>query len=222
MPNLTLLGIFIAGFLTFLSPCILPLMPLYLSYITGNSYDDALDNKKMLYNNILASVGFSIGLMIVFTLLGMTATTLGKYLTINKEIFGKVSGVIIIIFGLFHMGIINLKFLSIEKNFKLKQTSHPFFNALLLGMAFSIGWTPCISPILGSVLLLCANSGTIYLGVLYMLIFSIGFSIPFIITSVLLNSVMLKLNKYKKFLYVSKLVTGFIIIVIGIILFIKI
>lgn len=222
MIDLTLVGIFVAGFLTFLSPCILPLMPLYLSYITGNSYDDEINKKKMLNNNILASVGFSIGLMIVFTLLGMSATSLGKYLAINKEIFGKISGIIIIIFGLFHMGIINLNFLNIEKKFRLKQTNHPFFNALLLGMAFSIGWTPCISPILGSVLLLCANAETIYVGIIYMFIFSIGFSIPFIITSILLNSVMIKLNKYKKFLYGAKLATGFIIIVIGIILFIKI
>jgi cytochrome c-type biogenesis protein len=215
MTSASILGIFIAGILTFLSPCILPLMPLYLSYVTGNFDGERQSNK----DNLLISLGFVIGLMFVFSLFGLTATALGRFVSINGKIFRQVSGAIIVLFGLYHMGIIKINFLGKEKKFKLKTTNSLFLNALILGIVFSFGWTPCIGPILGSILLLMANTLTITTGIIYMLVFSVGFSIPFIIVTFLLGKFFTTINISEKTYRILKYFTGGIIVAIGLLVF---
>jgi cytochrome c-type biogenesis protein len=211
MTNAPLLGIFIAGILTFLSPCILPLMPLYLSYVSGN-FDSESQSTK---DSLLISLGFVLGLMLVFSLFGLTATALGRFVNLNGKLFRQISGAIIIFFGLYHMGLIKLSFLAKEKKFKIKTTGNLFLNAFILGLVFSFGWTPCIGPILASILILLASTLTIGTGILYMVVFSIGFSIPFIITTFLLGKLFKTINISEKAYAILKYFTGSIIVAIG-------
>ena len=205
MTNASLVGIFIAGILTFLSPCILPLMPLYLSYVSGN-FDS---NRKSSRDSLLISLGFVLGLMLVFSLFGLTATALGRFINLNGKLFRQLSGAVIIFFGLYHMGIIKLSFLGKEKKFKIKTTGNLFLNDFILGLVFSFGWTPCIS------LILLASTLTIGTGVLYMIVFSIGFSIPFIITTFLLGKLFTTVNLSERTYTIIKYFTGAIIVAMG-------
>lgn len=212
--NVTFFGVFIAGVLMFFSPCILPLIPLYVSYVTGNFDEEKIDVKR----NLLAATGFSLGLMAVFTMFGMTATALSHFLLRFEDTFRIISGLIVIVFGFFHMGVIKIGFLSSDKRIgTFGRKNHIFADAFLLGLAFSFGWTPCIGTVLGSILFIVANNLTIAKGILYMVVFSLGFSIPFIIASVTLNAFIAKLTNSRVLIYL-KYLTGIIIIAMGVLL----
>lgn len=220
MSNLTLIGTFIAGVVTFFSPCIVPLMPIYLSYLTGNSFDEADTDPRELRKIILVqSSGFLIGLMVVFSLLGLTATALGRFLYINAGIFRQISGVIIVILGLYHGGFIKINFLNRERKVRLKARQPKFANSVLMGMAFSFGWTPCIGPVIGSILVLAANSATIWSGVWLLVVYAIGFSVPFLITALFLNEILKRFDMASKYAKVVKIITGVIIIMVGVLIF---
>jgi cytochrome c-type biogenesis protein len=211
-----MLGTFIAGIVTFLSPCIVPLMPIYISYLTGNSLDDVDENPKEMRKTILIhSIAFLFGLMIVFSLLGLTATAIGRFLYLNAGVFRQISGMVIIVFGLYHTGLIKINFLNKERKMRFKVRKPKLINSTLMGMAFSFGWTPCIGPVIGAILLLAANSETLWSGVWLLIIYSIGFSIPFIITALFLNEILKRFDKASKHVKVIKMITGLIIIIVG-------
>jgi cytochrome c-type biogenesis protein len=212
--GLTLFGVFVAGFATFLSPCIIPLMPMYISYITGNT-DGNAPKKEVIYG----SMWFALGLMFVYGLLGLTATAIGRFLFMNSDLFRQIGGIVLILLGLFHSGLIKFNFFESDKKFTFRILKNKQLNAFLLGATFSFGWTPCISPILGSILVLAAGSNTMYTGLIYMIIFSLGFAVPFIVTGVFVDEIMKRLHLYDKSMKWIKIVTGLLIALMGVLVY---
>ena len=204
---------FWAGLVSFFSPCVLPLIPAYIMYISGSmSEEEVYKNKK---NTVIRTLGFVIGFSIVFILLGAAATALGSFINRNLVIFRKVSGIFIVLFGLYMLNIIDLKFLN--KSFKVKAPKiKGFTSSLLMGMAFSIGWSPCVSVVLGSILFLASTQNTMYQGILMLTAYSAGLAIPFIIVSFLLEKFNKNISKFEKAsVYISK-IGGIIIVLLGI------
>lgn len=214
--SLSLIGVFFAGVLTFVSPCIMPLMPMYLSYMTGQSIEEGNVSKKTI---ALSSFGFIMGLMIVFGLFGLTATTVGRFFHSYSDIFRKLSGVVIVLFGLHHGGFITIGKLVKEKKVLFKSRGKGIWNSVLLGIAFSFGWTPCVGPILGSILILSANTATIGSGIWMLVIYTLGFSIPFLITALFLNEIINRLPNFEKHFITVKRVTGILMIAMGVLVF---
>ena len=187
--NLTIA--FGAGLISFLSPCVLPLIPGYISYISGESLGDIVEKqKKVVLKTILFTVGFSL----VFISFGATASFIGNLLLQNSNSLRIIAGIIIIIFSLQLMGLLNLNFLNKEKRFQTKNYSNNLFFPVIVGAAFGFGWTPCIGPVLGSILTLAAVESSIGKGILLLSFYSLGLAIPFIISGILIN----------KFLFFSK------------------
>ena len=173
------LVIFIEGLASFLSPCVLPMLPMYVSYFAGQDKD--------LKKTILNSLGFVLGFTIVFVLLGIFASTLGKLITANSRYINILFGLIIILFGMNYMGILNIKILNQSKGIKKNTDKLSFFSAILFGMIFSVCWTPCVGVFLSSALMMSATSQNILKGGVMLLLYSIGLGIPFILTSIFLE-----------------------------------
>ncbi len=217
--NLTDFAVFLAGAASFLSPCVVPLMPVYLSYLTGNSLEDLEQDSRGLRKTVLIqSAGFLLGLLIVFSLLGLTATAIGQYLVLNSQIFKRVSGVALIVFGLFHGGFVKIPWMNRERKFRVKIGKPRFVNSVLIGMVFSFGWTPCIGTVLGSVLVVAANSLTLTVGIRLLIVYSLGFSIPFLITALFLSEILKKLENSGRFFDIIKKVTGTLIVLTGVLI----
>ncbi len=213
--NLSIWGVFIAGFLSFLSPCIIPLIPMYVGFLAGDLDKDGKTNTKRLLIN---SIAFLMGLMLVYSLLGATATQIGRFLNINNQILLKVAAVLIIFFGIFQLGLVNPNFMKKNVSFKFKGKSGKLGSSFLLGMAFSFGWSPCIGPVLGSVMALVASSKSLNTGFLYLAVYSVGFSIPFLITTFLVEPVMKLVEKSDKGFKILKIVTGLLMISLGVLM----
>ncbi|MCG8540531.1 MAG: cytochrome c biogenesis protein CcdA [Clostridia bacterium] len=216
--NISSIVVFFQGMASFLSPCILPLMPIYLSYLTGGSLEDieaGAQRKAILIN----SLGFLLGLSLVFTMLGATATALGRFLLFNNNIIRKVGGIVVIVFGIHHIGIINLNFLNMERKFRFHGKTPKFINSVILGMAFSFGWSPCIGPILGSVLMMAANLENYVKGIYLLMVYSLGFSVPFIITAMFLNIILQRITNLDRYLKIIKVVSGILLIIMGILVY---
>ncbi|CAH2213097.1 cytochrome c biogenesis CcdA family protein [Tepidibacter aestuarii] len=214
--NVSLSIAFGAGFVSFFSPCILPLIPAYIMYITGISARDELGNNKVLV--LTRTLGFIIGFTIVFMIMGTSASFLGKIFIRNKEIFSKISGGLIVLFGLKMMGILNLNFLDMQKKLKTSMKATSWFGSILMGIAFAAGWTPCFGPVLASILIYAGNSNTISKGVYLLLVYSIGMAIPFILTALFIDMFSKFFNSTKKFMIYIPKISGFIMVVFGILI----
>lgn len=204
------LVIFIEGLASFLSPCVLPMLPMYVSYFAGQDKD--------LKKTILNSLGFVLGFTIVFVLLGIFASTLGKLITANSRYINIVFGMIIILFGMNYMGILNIKILNQSKGIKKNTDKLSFFSAILFGMIFSVCWTPCVGVFLSSALMMSATSQNILKGGVMLLLYSIGLGIPFILTSIFLEKLKSTFNHIKKHYNIINKIAGIILICSGIIL----
>lgn len=204
------LVIFIEGLASFLSPCVLPMLPMYVSYFAGQDKD--------LKKTILNSLGFVLGFTIVFVLLGIFASTLGKLITANSRYINIVFGMIIILFGMNYMGILNIKILNQSKGIKKNTDKLSFFSAILFGMIFSVCWTPCVGVFLSSALMMSATSQNILKGGVMLLLYSIGLGIPFILTSIFLEKLKSTFNHIKKHYNIINKIAGIILIFSGIIL----
>ncbi|MDO4773070.1 MAG: cytochrome c biogenesis CcdA family protein [Bacillota bacterium] len=213
--TLPIFGVFTAGFISFLSPCIIPLIPMYVGFLAGDLDHEGKTNKKRLLIN---SIAFLLGLMLVYSLLGATATQLGRFLNVNSGVLLKVAAVLIIFFGIFQLGLISPNFLNKNVGFRFKGKSGKTGSAFLLGMAFSFGWSPCIGPVLASVMALVASSKDLYIGFFYLIIYSIGFSIPFLITTFLVEPIMKIVDKSDKGFKVLKVVTAVMMIGLGLLM----
>ena len=178
-----------AGFISFLTPCVLPIIPGYISYITGKPLEEIEKNKKSV---LIKTITFSFGFSIVFITLGAAASALGNVLLFFSQQFRIVAGVIIVIFALNFLGLLNFNFLNSEKRFQTGNFKNNLIFPLLVGGAFAFGWTPCIGPILGSIITLSASEATITKGIILLSFYSLGLAIPFILSgyymSVFLNS----------------------------------
>lgn len=205
--------LFLEGIITFISPCILPLLPLYISYFAGDNLSRAEKNESSALTN---SLGFVLGFTVVFTLLGGLAGSLGNLIKRQSIILNIISGIIIIIFGLNYMGVIKIGFLEKTLKLNIKIKSFKFFSSVLFGIIFAIGWTPCIGTFLGSALMIAVNSRHIIKGIVMLLIYSLGLGIPFIICAVLIDNLKETFNFIKKNYSIINYVSGIMLVLIGI------
>jgi len=203
-----------AGLISFLSPCVLPLIPGYISFISGQSLNELIENKKI---DLLPLILFSLGFSFVFIIFGATASVLGKFLLQNSQQLRIVAGVIIIIFSLQLLGVFNFKFLNFEKKFYTKKSSS-IFSSFIVGMAFGFGWTPCIGPILGSILALASTEETIFKAVILLTFYSLGLAIPFVFSGYLIQKFLIFSKNFKKNINLVSKLGGIILLITGILI----
>ena len=204
-----------AGFISFLSPCVLPLIPGYISYISGESLGDIVEKQKKV---ILKTVLFSLGFSLVFISFGATASLIGNILLENSNTLRIIAGIIIIIFSLQLIGILNLNFLNQEKRFHTKNYSNNLFFPILVGAAFGFGWTPCIGPVLGSILTLAAVESSIGKGILLLSFYSLGLAIPFILSGYGISKFLAFSKNFKKNIKIVSITGGVILLITGILI----
>jgi len=222
---------FLEGILTFISPCILPLLPVYFFYLAGissetdrerdSSENDSIMNKRFYvkYRLVLNATGFVLGFSGVFITLGAAATSLGHFLRDNLDLFRKISGIIIVVFGFNFMGVFNLGFLNKEMRFDFKAKELKFIGSILFGMVFGFGWTPCVGAFLGSVLIMAGNSETLKDGIFLLFIYSLGLGIPFMLSSILFSKIKGTFICLKKNSKVISIISGIVLIVTGVLVY---
>jgi len=203
-----------AGLISFLSPCVLPLIPGYISFISGQSLNELVESKKI---NLVPLLLFSLGFSFVFIIFGATASVLGKFLLQNSGQLRIVAGLIIIIFSLQLLEIINIKFLNYEKKYYTKKSTKPLFT-FVVGMAFGFGWTPCIGPILGSILALAATEKNISKAIVLLSFYSLGLAIPFILSGFLIQKFLAFSKNFKKNINIVSKAGGTILLITGILI----
>ena len=203
-----------AGLVSFLSPCVLPLIPGYISFISGQTLKELIDNKKI---NLTPLILFSLGFSFVFILLGATASFLGKFLIQNSNQLRIIAGIIIIIFALQLIGIINIKFLNYEKKYYTSKSSKILFS-FVVGMAFGFGWSPCIGPILGSILVLASTEENISRAIILLSFYSLGLAIPFIASGFLIQKFLVFSKNFKKNINKVTKIGGAILLITGILI----
>ena len=213
-PDLNILVAMAAGLLSFLSPCVLPLLPSYISFVAGISFEEVQGTvanprtrRAILINSLLFILGFSL----VFIALGAGATLVGQVLFQNQRVIQKIGGVFIILMGLYVAGWLRIPFLMREWRVELKDRPAGYLGALMVGITFAAGWTPCIGPILGSILTLASVSQTAGTGIKMLAAYSLGLAIPFLVSS-------LAINRFKRFIPVVTRVSGLILIAVGLLL----
>ena len=203
-----------AGFISFLSPCVLPLIPGYVSFISGQSLQELLGAQKIKF---LPLVLFCAGFSTVFIILGASASFLGQTLLQNSEILRIAAGIVIIIFSLQLVGLINIGYLNLEKRFEAKKSQNILF-PYVIGLAFGFGWTPCIGPILGSILALASIEETLSRAILLLSFYSLGLAIPFIASGYLIQRFLLFSKNFKKNINIISKIGGIILLVTGILI----
>ncbi|ADL13454.1 cytochrome c biogenesis CcdA family protein [Acetohalobium arabaticum] len=215
MQEVSIIVALLAGITSFVSPCVLPLVPAYVSYITGSAAQ-----KGRLFT-LVRAIGFVIGFSIIFILMGASASYLGQLFARYQSIFTKISGILIIVFGLQMVGILKFDLLYKEVRFKGPQQATNWFSSILMGMAFAAGWTPCVGTVLASILLYAGSSTTVVTGVLLLTVYSLGLGIPFILTAVFINKFTSLSNKINKYLPLISKVSGVVMIIFGILLYLN-
>ena len=203
-----------AGLISFLSPCVLPLIPGYISYISGASLKELLDKKTI---NLIQIILFTVGFSIVFIIFGAASTFIGQVLLQNSYELRIAAGLIIIILSLHIIGIINLKFLNYEKRIQTNNNRN-IFSPIIIGMAFAFGWTPCIGPILGSILVFAATEESLNKGVLLLFFYSLGLAIPFILSGYLIQKFLIFSKNFKKNINLVSKIGGIILLITGILI----
>jgi len=222
MENLSFYSAFFAGVLSFLSPCVLPLLPGYISFISGESIESLTKGGKHAprLKAFLGAVFFGLGFTLIFVMLGASATSIGQLLNEYKGILAKIAGVVVIILGLHMLGVFKIQKLLNQKKWNYqKKNKGPFYiEAFLLGVAFVFGWTPCIGPILGGILALASQEATVSQGMLLLLTYSLGLWIPFLISALALGFVIGGIKKAGKTMIIVEKIAGILLIVIGLLM----
>lgn len=214
--QVSLLVAILAGMLSFLSPCILPLVPAYIGFISGGFEDNYEPKKRVVLSRAFT---FVIGFSLIFIAMGASASFIGKVFFQFQNIFNKISGLFIIFFGLYMLGVINLSILNRDFRFKSPTKITNGAGSFLMGMAFAAGWSPCVGSVLGAILLYAGTTATVHKGIFLLAAYSLGLGIPFLLTALLTNQFNRFLRKYDKIApYVSK-VGGILLILLGLIIF---
>ncbi len=208
---------FIAGLLSFFSPCVLPLIPAYFTFITGYSIEELTNprNKKKIFLPVFAYIS---GFSTVFIALGASASYLGQIAYNYKDIIRYSGGIIIIILGIHLTGMFRIKWLEYDKRFNTHKKPLHFFSLFIIGAAFGAGWSPCIGPMLGSILIIAGSQDSLWHGVRLLAIYSAGLAIPFIIIAIFINKILIFFKKAVKLLKYINIVAGIILMVVGILL----
>jgi len=203
-----------AGLISFLSPCVLPLIPGYISFISGASLNELLEKKRI---NPVPLILFSLGFSFVFIIFGAAASFLGQLLLENSNTLRIVAGLIIIIFSFQLIGIININFLNFEKKIYTQRNNNIWFS-FIVGMAFGFGWTPCIGPILGSILALASTEETILRAIILLSFYSLGLAIPFVLSGYLIQRFLMFSKNFKKNINLVSKIGGLILLITGILI----
>jgi len=232
--NVTLPLAFGAGILSFISPCVLPLIPGYLSYISGLSLDEMRgvtaapaagaaiavgappDVRRRI---LLSSLAFILGFTLVFVTIGATASAIGQFVNDKLPLLGRLAGAVIIIFGLHTMGVLRIEWLYQDTRVQTKRRPAGFVGAMLVGIAFAFGWTPCIGPILSGILFLAGSQDTVGEGVSLLFVYSMGLGVPFFATALAINRFFAALARIRKHYHKIELVSGGLLVVIGLLIF---
>ena len=211
---------FLAGLLSFLSPCILPLIPAYFSFITGYSIEKlvAIDNDEIRQRVFFSTLSYVMGFSIVFVLMGASASYLGKLFYQHKDIFRIAGGLLIILLGIHLTGIIRIRKLDVEKRIHLEKKPLHFLGTFFVGMAFGVGWSPCIGPLLGAILVVAGSQETVRQGVLLLGVYSAGLALPFIIISVCIQSLLRFIKKAARVVKYVNATAGILLILMGLLL----
>ena len=229
--NVTLLAAFGAGILSFISPCVLPLIPGYLSYISGLSLDEmrgttgrgaavaVVTPPHVRRRVLLSSLAFILGFSIVFVALGASASAIGSFVLAKKTLFSRIAGAVIVVFGLHTMGILRIEWLYQEKRVQTQRKPGGPFGALLVGIAFAFGWTPCIGPILAGILAIAATRNGVGEGVRLLAAYSLGLGVPFFATALAINRFFGALARIRRHYHAIELVSGGLLVVIGLLIF---
>lgn len=220
--DISLLGAFLAGILSFLSPCVLPLVPSFLTYLTGLTFADLqaehpthLVRKRLIAHSLLFIGGFTL----IFVLLGASATFLGSFLRENMAIMRKIGALLIMLFGLHVCGLLPINLLLGEKRVNIRHKPAGYFGSLLIGITFAAGWTPCIGPILASILMVAAAESTVYRGIILLLAYSLGLGIPFFLSALAIHRFLTLFNRFKKYIRLFEIITGIFLIIVGLLIF---
>lgn len=218
---LTLLLAAGAGFLSFVSPCVLPLLPAYLGYMTGMTADElqAPQDAPTRVHVLGRSVAFVLGLSLVFAALGASASAVGQVLLRNQTIILRVAGLLVVVLGLHTLGLIRIPWLYQEKRLNLGGANGTYVGALLLGAAFAAGWTPCIGPFLAGLLALASQERTVGQGTLLLFVYGLGLGIPFVIAGMALSASMRLLAVVRAHMHLLELVSGFLLVGMGLLIF---
>ena len=224
MPGAENISIFVAisaGVISFLSPCILPLIPSYVAFITGISLEELSqeENLRQVRIKVIAnSLMFILGFSLVFIALGASATFVGKFLARNIRWFEIIGGVLVIILGLHFVGILRLKFLDREKKIHLKKKPLGYLGTCLVGIAFGAGWTPCVGPILGAILTMAATTQNILKGIVLLTFYSAGLGLPFFLSAIILHKFFEYFKTIRKYFRIISIAGGVLLIIVGILL----
>lgn len=206
---------FAAGLLSFLSPCVLPLVPSYIGFLTGMTLPEMSGRRRVA---LLHGICFVAGFSLVFILLGASATALGRALNHYQIWLQRIGGLLIIAFGLVCLGVFKLDFLTRERRLHLEHKPVGYLGSGLVGMAFGAGWTPCIGPVLGGILGLAATSGDVYRGMLLLAVYSAGLAVPFLVAAVAVESFLDWFQRFRRFLPWVMRISGLLLVFVGVLL----
>ena len=220
--EVTFFGAFIAGLLSFMSPCVLPLIPSYITYITGLSFADLQSehpSHKVRQTAMLHSLAFILGFTVVFVLLGASATYIGSFMNQHAGFLRKAGGVLIVLLGVHVTGLIPIALLLGEKRVTIHRKPAGFAGTFLVGLAFAAGWTPCIGPILAAILMVAATEDSVYHGILLLLLYSLGLGIPFFLSSLAMHQFIVAFQRFKKYIRLFEICTGVFLVLVGIMIY---
>lgn len=220
--HLSIFMAFLAGLLSFVSPCVLPLVPSFVTYITGLTFEDITSNKdkaRIRSITITNSLAFIAGFTTTFIIFGASATFLGQVFLSYQDIIQKVGGVLIILFGLYIMGVLKLNFLTSEKKIHIENKPAGYLGSYIVGMAFAAGWTPCVGPILGTILLYASTTGSIGKGIGLLAVYSLGLGLPLFISALAINTFISTFKVIARYMRWITLVSGIFLIIIGVLIF---
>lgn len=220
--EVTYFGAFIAGLLSFLSPCVLPLIPSYITYITGLSFADLQSDhpgSSVRKTSVLHSLAFILGFTVVFVLLGASATYLGSFLNQHAGVLRKAGGILIVLLGIHVTGLVPFKLLLGEKRLSLNRKPAGFAGTFVVGVAFAAGWTPCIGPILAAILTVAATEGSVYQGIMLLLVYSLGLGIPFFLSSLAMHQFLVMFQRLKRYIRALEISTGVFLIITGTVIY---